>query len=196
MQPAATAADVAAYITRKLGSKPPAKKRLKLCYYAQAWSMAWYGEPLFAETIEAWRDGPVVRAIWDSPHSSPRPEGNADAVPEPHRGTIDAVLAMYGDLTGDDLSTLTHLERPWLDARGGLRAGASSRNPISPAALAAYYGRGGFTPGSFPAGFREGLRALLEATDEDAEALAALNDDDELGPPITADDIAAWSAHS
>ena len=58
MQPPATAADVAAYIMRKLGGKPPAKKRLKLCCYAQAWSMAWYGEPSFADTDEAWRDGP------------------------------------------------------------------------------------------------------------------------------------------
>ena len=36
-----------------------------LIYYCQAWHLAWAGTPIFAETIEAWEDGPVVPALFE-----------------------------------------------------------------------------------------------------------------------------------
>src|SRR5260370_316231 len=36
----------------------------KLLFYAQAFRLARHGEPLFAEEFQAWRDGPVVPAVW------------------------------------------------------------------------------------------------------------------------------------
>ena len=35
----------------------------KLLYYAQAWSLAWDGAPLFEDRIEAWKNGPVVPSL-------------------------------------------------------------------------------------------------------------------------------------
>ena len=35
----------------------------KLLYFAQAWSLTKYGEPLFEEEIQAWQHGPVVPSI-------------------------------------------------------------------------------------------------------------------------------------
>ena len=32
----------------------------KLCYYAQGWSLAKLGYPLFDDEIEAWQYGPVI----------------------------------------------------------------------------------------------------------------------------------------
>ena len=40
----------------------------KLLYYAQAWSLAWDGVPLFDGRIEAWKNGPCL--LYTSP--SPR----------------------------------------------------------------------------------------------------------------------------
>ncbi|HJJ36025.1 MAG TPA: DUF4065 domain-containing protein [Methanocorpusculum sp.] len=36
----------------------------KLVYYAQAWSFAKFGKPLFNEKIEAWKNGPVVPSVY------------------------------------------------------------------------------------------------------------------------------------
>ena len=40
-------------------------KLQKLCYYAQAWSLAWDGVPLFNEDFQAWANGPVCRELYE-----------------------------------------------------------------------------------------------------------------------------------
>ena len=39
-------------------------KLYKLVYYAHAWHLANYGEPLFDEDIQAWQHGPVVSDLY------------------------------------------------------------------------------------------------------------------------------------
>lgn len=46
---------------------------------------------------------------------------------------VDLVLATYGSISGDELSALTHIEQPWLDARGDLPPDAPCSEPISTA---------------------------------------------------------------
>ena len=41
-------------------------KLQKLLFFAQGWFMANYSIPLFEETFEAWRHGPVVRSIYNT----------------------------------------------------------------------------------------------------------------------------------
>ncbi len=53
--------DVARYILEKRG-RMSAMKLQKLVYYSQGWHLVFDGEPLFAERIEAWANGPVVPA--------------------------------------------------------------------------------------------------------------------------------------
>ena len=36
----------------------------KLCYYAQAWSLIKLGYPIFDDTIEAWKYGPVIPEVY------------------------------------------------------------------------------------------------------------------------------------
>lgn len=57
-----TARDVAGLILARLGPMD-AWKLQKLTYYAQAWSLAWDGRPLFADRVEAWANGPVTRSL-------------------------------------------------------------------------------------------------------------------------------------
>ncbi|MGI5179514.1 Panacea domain-containing protein [Dactylosporangium sp. CA-152071] len=118
----ATAHDVAAYILAKQGSMSTMKLQ-KLVYYSQAWHLVWIEEPLFDERIEAWANGPVVKELFNAHRGrfnvADWPRGDAANLTKVQAGTVDAVLATYGDLTGRKLSYLTHSEGPWRNARRG-----------------------------------------------------------------------------
>lgn len=134
--------DVAAYILRKVG-QTTAMKLQKLVYYSQAWSLVWDDRSLFAERIEAWANGPVVRALYESHRgqftvSSLEP-GDPDNLDIVARDTIDAVLKFYGDKPAQWLSDLTHGEAPWKEARGDLAPGAPCSNEITPSSMVEYY---------------------------------------------------------
>ena len=65
-----TCFDVAKYILRQ--QKKTNKETLittwklqKLVYYSQAWATVWDDEPIFKNDIEAWANGPVVRALYN-----------------------------------------------------------------------------------------------------------------------------------
>jgi uncharacterized phage-associated protein len=119
----ATVDDVAAYILAKAGPMTTMKLQ-KLCYYAQAWHLAWEGKPLFPERIEAWRNGPVIPALYNAHRGqftvADWPGGDADTLSGDERETIDEVLEGYGHLTPAQLSWLAHREEPWKAARQGL----------------------------------------------------------------------------
>lgn len=99
----------------------------KLLYYAQAWTLAWDGEPLFDEPIEAWRDGPVVRSVR---YYRPRPDASVSLTAQ-QKANIEAVLQSYADIPGRTLGEMTHQESPWKETRGDLPASASCSAPIS-----------------------------------------------------------------
>jgi uncharacterized phage-associated protein len=111
--------DVAAYILKQHGPMT-AMKLQKLVYYSQAWSIAWDDEAIFPEEIEAWKDGPVVRKLWDAHRGQYRVEsiggGSPDRLSAPQKETVDAVLKFYGEKSAQWLSDLTHLESPWKNA--------------------------------------------------------------------------------
>lgn len=139
-----TSADnVAAYIIDKRGPMSTMKLQ-KLLYYSQGWSLAWDEIPLFSEEIQAWANGPVVPAIFRKHrgqfHLNSWPTGNPDALSHDQRDTVDAVLEAYGDLTGQQLSDKTHVERPWLEARGETPIGDASDEPLSLDSMQEYFG--------------------------------------------------------
>ena len=135
--------DVAAYVVKRLGTVT-AMKMQKLVYYSQAWSLVWEDRPLFRARIEAWANGPVLPELYNSHRGafmvSKWPLGDPGKLDKEDRSTIDAVLKFYGDKSSQWLSDLTHSERPWKDARGGLPNGAVCNNEITRAAMAEYYG--------------------------------------------------------
>lgn len=139
----ATVHDVAAYILNRQG-KMTAMKLQKLVYYCQAWSLVWDERPLFREKIKAWANGPVCTALY-AEHKGKFdvgswPQGNPDALTDRQRETVDAVLTFYGEKSPQWLSDLTHLERPWREARQGLADGERGNVEITHEAMAEYYG--------------------------------------------------------
>lgn len=145
----ATAADVARYILDRLapdphGQRVTAWKLQKLVYYSQAWSLVWDEAPLFDDEIQAWANGPVCPALYAQHRGRLQLcagdiNGNPGALTEVQKETIEGVLAYYGDKSGQWLSDLTHMERPWNDTRAGLAPGANSQRVITHELMAAYY---------------------------------------------------------
>jgi uncharacterized phage-associated protein len=135
--------DVAKYILREKG-KMDTWKLQKLAYYSQAWHLVWEGELLFGERIEAWANGPVVPDLYREHRGTFKvdswPQGKISRLSASQRESIDVVLKHYGKRTGFALRELSHREPPWKEARGGLPPGASSKEPITPDAIASYYG--------------------------------------------------------
>jgi uncharacterized phage-associated protein len=139
----ATAHDVAAYILKKRGSMS-AMKLQKLVYYSQAWHLVWEDEPLFADHIQAWANGPVAPALYKEHRGKftvgTWPAGDAGRLRPSQRSSVDAVLEYYGDKSAFWLSELTHREAPWKDAREGVGPGEPCSNEIKKAAMAEFYG--------------------------------------------------------
>lgn len=134
--------DVASYILHKQGSLSTWKLQ-KLAYYSQAWSLVWDEKPLFDAQIQAWADGPVIPELYRlhrGKYSVSRwPEGSGARLTKAEKETIDGVLASYGQLSGRQLSLITHNEAPWKDAREGLAPTERCTKQIKPADMKAFY---------------------------------------------------------
>jgi uncharacterized phage-associated protein len=129
--------DVAAYILKNHGPMT-AMKLQKLVYYSQAWSIVWDDFEIFSEDFEAWKNGPVVRALWEKHrgqyHVDTIEGGDSNALDKEQRATVDEVLKFYGSHSAQWLSDLTHLEDPWKDAWA-----VGPNSLISKEAMAEYY---------------------------------------------------------
>jgi uncharacterized phage-associated protein len=119
------------------------KKLQKLCYYAYAWYLTLYNKQLFKNNIQAWIHGPVDTALygayrnagWQSiPWNSSFQLGNEEL-----EEFLDEVYQSYGDLSGDELEYLTHMEDPWLNARAGIPEYEPSTNSIRDEDIRSYY---------------------------------------------------------
>ncbi len=101
-------------------------KLQKLVYFAQGWSLALAGKPLFNDPIEAWQFGPVVKTLYrrlkrygrSSIKDYLRPENSdplmLEAKAEGERKIVEEVWRVYKNYSGCALVTLTHNEgTPW-----------------------------------------------------------------------------------
>jgi len=134
--------DVAAYILNEHGPMT-AMKLQKLVYYSQAWSIVWDDEALFPEKILAWKNGPVVRELYDAHRGRYRvdkvADGKVDVLSETEEDTVDLVLKFYGHHSAQWLSDLTHMEDPWRDAWFSVDEAARGDTEISLESIAEYY---------------------------------------------------------
>lgn len=177
-----TVFDVAAYLLERR-TPLSAMQLQKLVYYGQAWHLAWYGEPLFRESLRAWDGGPVCGELFNE-HRGQRvvhglSHGDSTRLEGRARQTLEAVLGFYGDFPGDWLSELSHRERPWLDARAA--AGAERSPLITHEAMRACYGSVARAPGEIPEPYRRGVELVMSLSPEE---LADLVTDQPAGVSI------------
>lgn len=113
--------DVAAYILERQQTMT-AMKLQKLCYFAYGYHLVWEERPLFAERFEAWANGPVSPALYSlhrgrfnlAPGDIP---GDPTALDDGERESVDLVLEGLGGYSAHQLSTMTHQDGPWVNAR-------------------------------------------------------------------------------
>lgn len=93
----------------------------KLCYYAQAYSLLYYNEPLFSEDIQAWEYGPVVAAIYDKTLKKydlcdkwDIKKDEFKDFSDNQKEVISYVFAKYGGYTAFRLKDMTHEEAPYI----------------------------------------------------------------------------------
>ncbi|WP_239332532.1 Panacea domain-containing protein [Frankia sp. CiP3] len=167
--------DLAAEVVERVGPMSPMKLQ-KLVYYAQAWHLARHGRPLFPDEIEAWRQGPVVRHLYDQHRRRylviSWPSGSADRVTGRAAETVSWVIERYGGFTAHELSELTHTDLPWREARAGLAESARSNRSILPELMREYYGRQYMTVPDAVADVAASTR--LEGVELSGDALAEL----------------------
>lgn len=129
----------------------------KLAYIANGWNLAINGEPLIAEDVQAWDNGPVYRDLWNhltsygssfitkliSPANAPNmfvkdqsKEPYVAQLSESERQVIDHVWRRYGRYGAFALSRMTHQPgTPWHKTYFG--KGRNSR--IDPAEIRQHY---------------------------------------------------------
>lgn len=108
-------------------------KLQKLLYRAQCLCEHERGKELFAERVKAWKDGPVVPAVWHQmrgykivPYTHEN-LGKPAQLSDSDRELIHAVWVRYKHLSGDEMSQATHEEEAYLKARA--KAGIFNRSP-------------------------------------------------------------------
>lgn len=137
--------DVAKYILKKEG-KMSTWKLQKLCYYAQAWSLAWTGNPIFEEEFQAWANGPVCPDLFRlyqgkfSCSEEDLSKGDPNNLNDDQKETVDIIIRDYGKMDPYELRELTHSEDPWKNARQGIPEGTYCNNPITTDSMGEYYG--------------------------------------------------------
>lgn len=135
--------DTAKYILEKKGAMSPMKLQ-KLCYYSQAWNLAWNNEPLFQEDFEAWATGPVCENLHiiigrKNNVASTDIEGEIENLSEKQKRNIDKVLSYYGDMDDHYLYQLSVMEEPYKNAHDGIPNGIGSDRIITRKSMLKYY---------------------------------------------------------
>ncbi|MBN8626289.1 MAG: SocA family protein [Planctomycetes bacterium] len=100
-------------------------KLQKLVYIAHGWHLGLYGEPLIMEDVEAWRWGPVIKALYrdfadfgSSPITAISP--TLVQVDNPTNLFLERVWSQYGKFSAVQLSAMTHAPNtPWSLNYGG-----------------------------------------------------------------------------
>ncbi|MEV2908682.1 type II toxin-antitoxin system antitoxin SocA domain-containing protein [Paenibacillus larvae] len=141
--------DVAKYFIKcaNSGNEPLSHLKLqKLCYYAQAWHLAFFGESMFDDEFEAWVHGPVNYKLYlDYKKFGWSPikentEGFQDSIFDDNQlHVLKQVWKKYGRLDAKVLESLTHNEDPWKKARKDLDDNIYSNKVIDKNFMKSYY---------------------------------------------------------
>jgi len=99
-------------------------KLQKMLYYEQGFHLAYFGTPLFEESIEAWMYGPVVPAVYNKYKGNGKNGIPSDGSPieltgEKEEALFAEVYRVYGRFSAIGLMEMTHNEKPWLETPTG-----------------------------------------------------------------------------
>lgn len=104
----------------KYSKKMDEMKMHKLMYFSQRESLMKFGELLFEEDFYGWKYGPVLVSVRNEYHKKqPYEDFKYNLKPEVKQ-LLDDVMNRYGGMSSWKLSSLSHDEFSWKNARKGL----------------------------------------------------------------------------
>lgn len=113
----------------------------KLMYFAYGYHLSLTGKLLFPEKFEAWKSGPVCRAIFelhkDDYLTHTWPAGNAERLTEQERIVIKFVHDYYSFSGGRSMSEISKKQAPWIQARAASPDDGAAE--MDPATIGAYF---------------------------------------------------------
>ena len=140
-----TVFDVAKFFLDRLGTMSTWKLQ-KLCYYAQAWTLAWDGKELFRENFHAWSNGPVCYELFQKHQGmflidgEKFPYGDVAAITPGQMENLEIIVRDYGDKDAYWLREQVHGEDPWKIARGDTPVGEPGHAVVTKDSMGLYYG--------------------------------------------------------
>lgn len=132
------------YLSNEHGDLLTQLKLQKLVYYADAWHLVHFNESLISEDFEAWVHGPVVRSLYScfatfkwQPIQVPVEQ--PDNLSDDKKEFLQDVFQYFSKFTAYELEQMTHMEKPWLEAREGVPTGEASTNIINKDTMLSFY---------------------------------------------------------
>ena len=104
-------------------------KLQKLLYFSQRETIAILNKPLFNQTFEGCKYGPVSREVRTS-YTTDGINYETEDIKSESKYIINNVIQEYGALASWKLSALTHKEISWLNSRKGLKKEENGRIKI------------------------------------------------------------------
>jgi uncharacterized phage-associated protein len=121
-------------------------KLQKMVYYAQAWHLTLYEQPLFDDEFEAWVHGPVspelhrrFRHFDSQPIGLEAVDTDTTKLDVSVRDFLDEVWTVYGKYSVPYLEKMSHDESPWQDVRVGLAPDVRGNRVITQEAMCKFY---------------------------------------------------------
>lgn len=113
--------NIASYIClryrQQFGKEIDEMKLHKLLYFTQRESIIQTGKPLFEDCFEAWKYGPVMVSIRQKYSNNALHEELSPEIIEKYKAVFDKVFETYAPKDSWSLSSITHGEYAWQEAR-------------------------------------------------------------------------------
>ena len=132
-------------VDRESGSTITPLKLQKILYYAQGYYLAINDKELFNEEFQAWAHGPANVDIYEKykiygSNSIPEPkEEIASCLTKEIIEFLYDIWNTFGIYDGKYLETLTHEEKPWIEARKGYKPGERCNCIISKESMKEFF---------------------------------------------------------
>lgn len=106
-------------------------KMHKMMYFSQRESLMNTNNPLFGDLFEAWKFGPVLRSVRNAYKCNHMFESANATLTEDEKGLVASVFERYDSFDAWDLSSLSHEEFSWKQAREGLAPNENGSQKLS-----------------------------------------------------------------
>ena len=112
-------------------------KMHKMMYLSQRESLMVSSSPLFNDEFEAWKYGPVLVSVRNEYQTENMFSKNYGLLKDDEKKLVESVFDRYDKYGSWQLSTLSHAELSWLQARRGLSDGEAGNRKMSLSAMKA-----------------------------------------------------------